>query len=263
MNNTHIVSDAVKIISASNPSALARVADIYGKIVPAGLHEAASMQIAEAAKLAENIQRDVDIAITNELAMIFDQFGIDSDAVFEAAATKWNYRRFKPGLVGGHCIGTDSYYLLERAAREGLPAAVLQSAREANNAVPLYVADRIGALLTARGEAAAESPLLLLGYSFKENCADVRNTLVEPLRRRLREHGFPVQVCDPIADAGSAEALYGVRLQRDLAAALAARPRVVVFAVAHECFRALPAAALEGMFVADIKRAAARADWRL
>ena len=257
------VADAVKIISASNAKALERVATIYGKIIPAGLHRAASISIAEAAKLAENIQRDVDIAITNELAMIFDQFGIDSDAVFAAAATKWNYRRFKPGLVGGHCIGTDSYYLLERTEKEGIPAPLLHSARRVNNAVPKYVAERITALLQQQNLSPAEQPLLLMGYSFKENCTDVRNTLAELLRRQFIKKGFPLTVCDPIADADAARRLYGVHLQTDIEAVLAKKPRVVVFAVAHDCFRTLTANTLADMFVADIKGIAARADWRL
>lgn len=254
------VTDVKKVIAASNPAALERMAALYGRIITAGLHRAESIAVAEAAKLAENIQRDVDIAMTNELAMLFDQFGINSAQVFDAAATKWNYRRFTPGLVGGHCIGTDSYYLLERTQRENLPAPVLQAARQANNAVPHYVADRIVQLLPA---AAEKSPLLLLGYAFKENCADVRNTLVEPLRQRLCAHGFPVTVCDPVADAAAAEHLYGVTLHTDLQQALAERPRVVVFAVAHQCFREIPADALQGAFVADIKGAAVRANWRL
>lgn len=261
--NDRGLGDAVKIISASNPAARARLRRLYEKIVPAGLHEAPSIQVAEAAKLAENIQRDVEIATINELAMLYGQWGIDSAAVLDAAATKWNFRRFTPGLVGGHCIGTDSYYLLERAARENLPAPLLRAARQVNNAVPLYVAEQITAQVRQRGQRPEESPLLLLGYAFKENCGDVRNTLAEPLRRRLEESGFPVQVCDPLADADHARAHYGVTLLADIDAALGAKPQVAVFAVAHRCFADIPAAALEGLFVADIKGIAARADWRL
>ncbi|MCH9757649.1 MAG: nucleotide sugar dehydrogenase [Proteobacteria bacterium] len=257
------IRDAVKIISASNPQALKRLQALYEPIIPAGLHIAESIQIAEAAKLTENIQRDVDIAITNELAMIFDQFGIDSDAVFAAAATKWNFRRFRPGLVGGHCIGTDSYYLLERTDKENLPAPVLRAARQANNAVPSYIAERICTLLQQRQQTIKGTSLLLLGYAFKENCADVRHTLVEPLRSALVQHGFDVSVCDPVADAQLAQQHYGVTLLTDTEAALKQQPQVIVFAVAHQCFANISETTLGNAFVADIKRIAARADWRL
>lgn len=256
------LSDAVKIISASNTSALARVRRLYEKIVPAGLHEAASIKIAEAAKLAENIQRDADIAVVNELAMIYGRMGINSAAVFDAAATKWNYRRFYPGLVGGHCIGTDSYYLLERAEKDGIAAPLLRAAREVNNAVPHHVADNVLRLLHARNKE-KKAMVLLLGFSFKGDCADVRNTLVEPMRQHLLKNGCRVRVCDPVADAERALADYGVRLETDFKAALADKPDAVVFAVAHRAFADIEKEALADAIVADVKGIASRADWRL
>ena len=265
------LSDAVKIISASNPAAVARVRRLYQNIVPAGLYEAPSIKTAEAAKLAENIQRDADIAVVNELAMIYGQMGIDSAAVFDAAATKWNYRRFYPGLVGGHCIGTDSYYLLDRATADGMAAPVLRAARQANNAVPIHIGDNVLRLLRERdkdgsrngGNGGKAPSVLLLGFSFKQGCADVRNTLVEPLRQHLLAADCAVRVCDPVADAARAQGDYGVCLERDVAAALADKPDAVVFAVAHPCFADISEEALSGVLVADVKRIAPRADWRL
>lgn len=255
--------DAVKIVAASNDAALQRVAAIYEKIVPLGLHLAPSIKTAEAAKLTENIQRDVDIAVANELAMMFNQMGIDSDAVLAAAATKWNFRRFKPGFVGGHCIGTDSYYLLARAEQDGMSADLLRAARRVNNAVPRFVADAVVRLLRERGKTPADCTVLLFGFSFKENCPDVRHTLVEDLRQFLLADGCRVRVCDPIADAEKAEQEYGVRLETDVAAALADAADIAVFAVAHDCFAAIPASALAALPVLDVKGVAARADWRL
>ena len=268
------LSDAVKIVSAASPEGLARVAALYRRVVPAGLYEAPSIKTAEAAKLVENVQRDVDIALFNELAMLCAQMGLDSRAVFDAAATKWNFRRFHPGLVGGHCIGTDSYYLLEHAEQQGMPAEVLRAARQVNNAVPQFVADNALRLLRERGKTAAVAPpqvappqaaaeVMLFGFSFKENCADVRRTLVEPLRRALLAGGCRVRVCDPVADAKKALTEYGVQIETDIDAALAAPSDLLLFAVAHRQFAAIPESALAGRLVVDVKGVAARADWRL
>ena len=254
------LSKAIKIISASDDKALSRVRALYEKIIPAGLHEAPSIKVAEAAKLAENIQRDVDIAVTNQLAMLFDRMEIDSDAVFAAAATKWNYRRFSPGLVGGHCIGVDSYYLIDYADRHRHPAPLLHAARQINNQVPLYVADIVLQHLRERRKTPRA---LILGYAFKENCADIRNTMVEPMRRTLVENGIEVTICDPVADAEKAKAEYGITIVKDWSAALSKEYGLIIFAVAHRQFQDIPATMLGDAFVADIKGAAPRADWTL
>lgn len=257
------LSDAVKIVSAANEAALRRVSRLYQNIIPQGLHAAPDIKTAEAAKLTENIQRDIDIAVINELAMIYGRMGIDSDAVFAAAATKWNFRRFFPGLVGGHCIGTDTYYLLDRTDREGYPADLLRVARRVNNAVPDFVAENVLRLIAERGLSPAQTKAVIFGFSFKENCPDVRSTLVYSLFRSLSQAGCQVRVCDPVADREKTQAEYGIELVTDISVALADKPDVAVFAVAHRQFRDIPAAALDGVLVADVKRIAARADWRL
>ena len=256
------LSDAVKVIAAGNSRALRRLAALYAPIIPSGLHTAPSIKVAEAAKITENIQRDVDIAITNELAMLYSRMGIDSTAVLDAAATKWNFRRFSPGLVGGHCIGTDSYYLLEYAQENKYPVRVLQAARETNNSVPIFIADSALALLKACGKA-ANAVVTIFGFSFKENCADTRSTLVEALRQVLLAAGCRVTVCDPVADAEHALLEYGVDLQTDIQAALTADSDLLIFAVAHQVFGEIPESALVDKLVMDVKGIAARADWRL
>lgn len=273
------LTEVVKVVAGSNADAQARAQRLYGAIIPAGLHAAPSIAVAEAAKITENIQRDVDIAITNELAMIFKQMNIDSEAVFNAAATKWNFRRFYPGLVGGHCIGVDSYYLLEHAQRQGYSAAVLAAARQANNAVPLFIANAAKRLLAdADGNTDANSTanlsgnpttnlsgkkVLILGYSFKENCPDVRNTLVELIRQDLIAAGCDVTVCDPIADAALAQQQSGVRITTDVTATLQQPFDLIVFAVAHDVFRTITTEQLGAARVLDVKGIAPRADWRL
>ena len=192
--------------------------------------------------------------------MLFDRMEIDSDAVFAAASTKWNYRRFSPGLVGGHCIGVDSYYLIDYADRHRHPAPLLHAARQINNQVPLYVADIVLQHLRERRKTPRA---LILGYAFKENCADIRNTMVEPMRRTLVENGIEVTICDPVADAEKAKAEYGITIEKDWSAALSKEYGLIIFAVAHRQFQDIPAAMLGDAFVADIKGVAPRADWTL
>ncbi len=257
------LQELVKIISASNVDGLKRIRMIYQKIITAGLYEAQSLKIAEAAKITENIQRDVDIAITNELAMLFNRMGIDSSAVFDAAASKWNFRRFYPGLVGGHCIGVDPYYLLEHARQKGYDVPILEAARQVNNAVPHHVAKVALQLLKTNDKVIQDCKVLILGYSFKENCSDVRNTLVETIRQDLQFAGCQLTVCDPVADVKGAKELYNVDIKTDLKTILTESFDLILFAVAHDDFKNINPAVTNGVLVVDVKGIAARADWVL
>ena len=257
------LNDIIKITSGSTAAAAKKVDDLYKKIITAGTCPVASIKIAEAAKLAENIQRDADISITNQLAMIFGRMGINSAAVFSAAATKWNYRQFQPGLVGGHCIGTDSYYLLHKAQEEGINVALIAAVRQNNNAVPRFVADEALCLLKECGRPPQDAKVLMLGFSFKENSADVRHTLADKLRCHLEEAGCQLSVCDPVADASAALAEYALVLKTDIEAELAKKPHVIIFAVAHRQFAEIPSPLLGDALVMDINGIAPRADWRL
>lgn len=262
------LSDIVKVVSASNDDALEKVAALYEKIIAAGVHRAPSIKVAEAAKITENIQRDVDIAITNELAMVYSQMGISSEAVFDAAATKWNFRRFRPGFVGGHCIGTDSYYLLDKAKREQYAMPLLAAARTVNNNMPLFIAQQVLHDFKEEGRdfLNLNASVLIMGFTFKENCPDVRHTLIAKLRHTLGAAGCRVRVCDPIADVDKTQKHYGVRLETDIKESLAKPADAVIFAVAHQCFKDIPPDLLTAHRVYDVKGATAAdasTHWRL
>ena len=257
------LSDIVKVIAASSASALDRVANLYGKIITAGVYRAPSIRVAEAAKITENIQRDVDIAITNELAMVYNQMGISSEAVFDAAATKWNFRRFTPGFVGGHCIGTDSYYLLDHADKKSYPMYVLKAARYVNNQVPMFVAQKVISDLQNAGRDPTAASVLVMGFTFKENCPDVRHTLVARLRAALYAAGCRVRICDPVADCAKAKEEYGINIETNIERALAQPADAVVFAVAHSDFAKIPKASLANHRIYDIKNIAPHANWYL
>jgi len=240
-DKTHRVENIVKVTSGSTPEAAAFVDALYAGIVTAGTHRASSIRVAEAAKVIENTQRDVNIALINELAMVFHRMGIDTEEVLAAAGTKWNFLAFRPGLVGGHCIGVDPYYLTYKAEEIGFHPAMILAGRRINDNMGPYVAGRVVRLMIKAGISVRDSRVLVLGLAFKENCPDIRNTRVVDLVRELRSFGISVDVHDPWADRAQAEAEYGLRLvERPEKAAYDA----IVVAVAHECFREAGAVAL-------------------
>lgn len=227
------LTSIVKVTSGSTPEAADFVDALYAGIVDAGTHKAPSIRVAEAAKVIENTQRDVNIALVNELAMIFDKMGIDTHDVLAAAGTKWNFLPFKPGLVGGHCIGVDPYYLTHKATVLGYHPELILAARRINNRMGIYVAHQVMRAMANKRIHVVDSRVLVLGLTFKEDCPDLRNTRVVDIVRELQASHAQVDVYDPLADAGQA--------QRELGIALVKAPEsgaydAIVLAVAHAQF---------------------------
>jgi len=236
-----------KVTSGSTPEAAAFVDKLYASIVTAGTHATSSIRVAEAAKVIENTQRDVNIALVNELAMIFNRLGIDTEEVLEAAGSKWNFLPFRPGLVGGHCIGVDPYYLTHKAQQIGYHPEMILAGRRINDNMALYVAGEVVRLMTAKRIHVKSSRILVLGLAFKENTPDLRNSKVADVVAELRENGAKVDVWDPWVSAREASAEYGIKLvKRPTRGAYDA----VVIAVGHRQFKA--------MKPADIRRLARR-----
>ena len=235
----HTPDNVVKVTSGSTPEAAAFIDKVYASVLGEGkTWQASSIRVAEAAKIVENTQRDVNIAFMNEVAQILNAFGIDTNEVVEAMNTKWNALGFRPGLVGGHCIGVDPYYLIERAARKGISAGLMTMARSINNAMPGYVTEQvIQSLRTHSDVKVSKSKILLLGFTFKENCPDIRNTRVIDIYRLLRGYTSNVAIYDPWVDAELAEKLYDV----DVCTRAEELPEhsydIIVVCVAHEEFR--------------------------
>ena len=211
-DHTHRLPDIQKVTSGSTPEAADFIDNLYSSIITAGTHRASSIRVAEAAKVIENTQRDVNIALINELAVLFNQLGIDTREVLEAAGTKWNFLPFRPGLVGGHCIGVDPYYLTHKAQQVGHHPDVILAARRINDSMGAYVADQLILTMARSGLAIAASRVLILGLAFKENCPDLRNTKVVDIIVRLRQYGVEVDVSDPWVDPAEAQHEYGLNL---------------------------------------------------
>lgn len=235
----HRLSDVIKVTSGSTPDALARVDALYRSIVRAGTHPAESIRVAEAAKVIENTQRDLNIALVNELAIIFNRMGIDSQAVLEAAGTKWNFLKFRPGLVGGHCIGVDPYYLTHKAESIGYRPEIILAGRRLNDGMGRYCAAQLIQGMSREGIPLKDSRVLLLGFAFKENCPDTRNTLVTDLYWALREYGCQVDVYDPVVSAEDVLAHTGIVLVDQ---PLDGVYDAAVLAVGHDVFRDMGAA---------------------
>jgi UDP-N-acetyl-D-galactosamine dehydrogenase len=256
----HRLETIVKIVAGEDAETLERVAAVYGRIVNAGLHRAASIEVAEAAKVIENTQRDLNIALMNELAIIFDRLGIPTRDVLAAAATKWNFLPFTPGLVGGHCIGVDPYYLTARAEAAGYFPQVILSGRRINDGMGGFIAQRMVKLLIAAGRPVRGARIAIIGLTFKENVPDLRNSRVPDIVAELREFGIAAMVADPLAQADDARREYGIELVPldDFAALdgliLAVPHRVVAEAGWQRLFAAL---APGGVFV-DVKSTIAR-----
>jgi len=195
----HSVEKILKIVSGSDEEALKNIAAVYGEVIEAGIYEASSIKVAEAAKVIENTQRDLNISFMNELSIIFDKMGIDTQEVIKAAATKWNFLKFYPGLVGGHCISVDPYYLLHKAKQLGYDPQVILSGRRINDQMPGFIAKRLVQMLIQQGKSPQNTKVLVMGITFKENVSDIRNSKVVDLVRELMEFSVNVHVADPHA----------------------------------------------------------------
>jgi UDP-N-acetyl-D-galactosamine dehydrogenase len=240
-----------KVTSGSTPEIAEWVDQLYRSIIVAGTHKASSIKVAEASKAIENAQRDVNISFVNELALIFDRMEIDTSEVLEAAGTKWNFLNFKPGLVGGHCIGVDPYYLLHKSESLGYYPQVILSGRRVNDNMGLFVANKLVKLLIQKGKKIGGAKTLMLGITFKENCPDIRNSRVVDIYRELSDFGMEVDVYDPWANKAEVKKEHGI----DLVAELGAKYDAIVLTVAHQEFLNLPYASLkaENGIIFDIK----------
>ena len=247
----HRLSTIKKVTSGSTPEIAKKINDLYGQIITAGTHLASSIKVAEAAKVIENAQRDLNIAFVNELAMIFDKMDIDTHEVLEAAGTKWNFLPFKPGLVGGHCIGVDPYYLTYTAESLGYHPQVILSGRRINDDMGLYVASKVIKLMTKKNNPINNSNILVLGVTFKEDCPDIRNSRVIDVIRELQSFGSNVDVYDPQADHDEVKHEYGIGLINEPDKIYNA----VVLAVGHRDFKNLDLSKItdESTAIYDIK----------
>ena len=246
----HRLAKIRKIVSGMDEETLDCVARVYGLVVEAGVHRADSIRIAEAAKVIENCQRDINIAFMNELSIIFNRMGIDTKSVLEAAGTKWNFLKFQPGLVGGHCIGVDPYYLTYKAEMMGYHSRIILAGRRINDDMGKYVAENCVKKLIAAGRNVKGANVAILGFTFKENCPDTRNTRVIDIVNELREYGISPVVADPAADASEAKRLYGI----EFAAQDGVRNMdAVILAVAHDEFKSFTPAEMEKFFAPGVK----------
>ena len=232
----HRVSTIKKVTSGSTPEIAEFVDQLYKSIITAGTHKASSIKVAEAAKVIENTQRDVNIALINELALIFNRLGIDTQAVLEAAGSKWNFLPFRPGLVGGHCIGVDPYYLTHKAQAIGYQPEVILAGRRINDGMGKYVANQVVKLMVKQAIPVANSNILILGLTFKENCPDLRNTRVVDIVKELNSYNANVDIYDPWVDKEEAKAEYGINM---IDALDGEKYDAIILAVAHKQFAEL------------------------
>lgn len=253
----HTVTKIKKITSGSTPEVADKVDEVYRSIITAGTHKAPTIKIAEAAKVIENTQRDINIAFMNELAMIFNKMNIDTNAVLQAAGTKWNFLNFRPGLVGGHCIGVDPYYLTHKAQELGFHPEMILAGRRINDNMGKYAADQVVKLMIKRGVLINSARVLVLGLTFKENCPDIRNSRVIDVIEELRDFGCRVDVYDPWADEAEVKREYGLTPLKSFDEA---DYDCVVIAVAHDKFKGLK---FSKALVYDIKNVYENADARL
>lgn len=233
----HTLTTIVKVVSGDTPETLQRVAEIYGSVITAGVYKATSIKVAEAAKVIENTQRDLNIALVNELSLIFQRIGIDTLEVLEAAGTKWNFLPFRPGLVGGHCIGVDPYYLTHKAERLGYHPQVILAGRRINDGMGKYIAEQTVKNMINAGQQIKGAKIIVLGLTFKEDCPDLRNSKVIDVIRELQTYGADVVVHDPVAENEEAQHEYGVEL---VSWEKLPRADAIVAAVAHKQFKARP-----------------------
>lgn len=248
----HTVEKIKKVTSGSTPEIGKIVNEVYSSVITAGTHLAPTMKVAEAAKVIENSQRDINIAFVNELSKIFNLMGIDTQAVLEAAGTKWNFLPFRPGLVGGHCIGVDPYYLAQCAQRFGYNPEIILAGRRMNDGMGEYVASQVIKLMLKKGIQVLNSNILILGFTFKENCPDVRNTKVIDIYRALKEYNLNITVYDPWANPAVAKHEYGIDITNELPTG---KYNAAIAAVAHKEFEGLDVASLlnDNHVIYDVK----------
>lgn len=248
----HTVEKIKKVTSGSTLEVGEIVNEVYSSVITAGTHLAPSIKVAEAAKVIENSQRDINIAFANELSKIFTRMGIDTQDVLEAASTKWNFLPFKPGLVGGHCIGVDPYYLAQCAQRFGYNPEIILAGRRMNDGMGEYTANQVVKLMLKKGIQVLDSHVLILGFTFKENCPDVRNTKVIDIYKALKEYNVNVTVYDPWANAHNVEREYGIKVSNELPAE---KFDAAILAVAHKKFEGLDVLSLlkEKYVIFDVK----------
>jgi len=246
----HTVTKILKVTAGSTPEIGKKVDELYASVITAGTHLAPSIKVAEAAKVIENSQRDINIAFVNELAIIFNKLGIDTEAVLEAAGTKWNFLPFRPGLVGGHCIGVDPYYLTHKAQEVGYNPEIILAGRRLNDNMGIYVANQVIKLMIKKGHKIEGAKVLVLGITFKENCPDIRNSRVIDVIQELKEFGAQVEVYDPWADVQEVKKEYNLPLieKIDLKSYEA-----VILAVAHDKFKELDLSSNDNQVLFDIK----------
>ena len=244
----HRVTNILKITSGSTSEVADYVDQVYNLIIEAGTHKAASIKVAEAAKVIENTQRDVNIALINELALIFNKMGIDTEAVLEAAGTKWNFLPFRPGLVGGHCIGVDPYYLTHKAQSMGYHPEIILAGRRLNDGMGAYVVTQLVKAMLKKRIQVEDAKVLILGLSFKENCPDIRNTKIIDIVHELQEYHIQADVYDPWVDAAEAEHEYGICPISNLENG---KYDAVILAVAHQQFKVMGADAIRALGKAD------------
>lgn len=249
----HTVANILKITSGSTPQVAEVVDQLYGSIIQAGTHKASSIRVAEAAKIIENAQRDINIAFVNELAMIFNRLGINTNEVLAAAGTKWNFLNFKPGLVGGHCIGVDPYYLAQKAQEVGYHPEIILAGRRVNDGMGAYVAEQLIKKMVYNGKCVIGSEVLILGFTFKENCPDVRNTKVIDIVKKLQEYKVKVTIHDPWANVAQAKHQYGIICENG--ESKKRKYDGILLAVAHQEFKTIDLKSLckENAVIYDIK----------
>jgi UDP-N-acetyl-D-galactosamine dehydrogenase len=261
-DKAHRLPDILKVTSGSTPEAATLIDALYASIVTAGTYQAESIRVAEAAKVIENTQRDLNIALVNELAVIFNKMGIDTEAVLRAAGTKWNFLPFRPGLVGGHCIGVDPYYLTHKAQEIGHHPEIILAGRRINDSMGDYVAGRMVRAMLKQGIPLAGARVLILGVTFKENCPDIRNTRVVDVIRALEDYSIRVDVTDPHADPAETRRQHGIALND---APAPSGYDGIILAVPHDDFRQMPVAQIRAAGKAnhvffDLKSVFARTD---
>lgn len=255
----HTVTKILKVTSGSTPEIGKKVNELYASIITAGTHLAPTIKVAEAAKVIENSQRDINIAFVNELAIIFNKLGINTNDVLAAAGTKWNFLPFRPGLVGGHCIGVDPYYLTHKAQSIGYNPEIILAGRRLNDNMGIYVANQVIKLMIKKGHKIEGSKVLVLGITFKENCPDIRNSRVIDVIEELQEFGCNIDIFDPWADTKEVEHEYNLKLIKELNIA---KYEAIVLAVAHNEFKELKLKT-DNNVVFDIKSILDETDGRL
>lgn len=249
----HTVTKILKVTSGSTPEIGRKIDILYNSIITAGTHLAPSIKIAEAAKVIENSQRDINIAFVNELAMIFNRLNIDTQAVLEAAGTKWNFLPFKPGLVGGHCIGVDPYYLTHKAQEIGYNPEIILAGRRLNDSMGIYVANQVIKLMIKKGQKIEGAKVIVMGITFKDDCPDIRNSKVIEVINELKDFGTQVEIYDPWADAEEVNKQYGLRLLSKESLPNFDEYQAIVFTVSHDQFKKINLNKKDQQVIYDVK----------